>query len=39
LDLHGTDQLVVCADDVNLVNGNINIKSEKMEILIEGSKI
>jgi hypothetical protein len=38
LELHGTDQLLVYADDVNLLNENLNIKKKKMVILIEGRK-
>jgi hypothetical protein len=38
LKLNGTHQLLVCADDVNLFGGNINIRKKDAEALIDGSK-
>jgi hypothetical protein len=36
---HGTHQLLVYADDVNLLGGNINIINENTEALIDASKL
>jgi hypothetical protein len=36
--LNGTDQLLICADDINLLGDNINTINKNTETLIDSSK-
>jgi hypothetical protein len=38
MELNGTHQILFCADDVNLLGGNINITNKKTEIILDASE-